>query len=329
MADMKVAAYICQGCGLGERLDTADLAKVAQKEGKVQLVKQHPFLCNAEGVATIRNDIDNEAVTHVVIAACSRRAKTEAFGFEDVAVSRANLREGVIWIRPDDEASRETTQEMAADYVRMGCAEAKKMKMPQIDPAAVTERTRAGRGRRHLRHDHRVGNLQGRLQGRAGGKGRRAGRLGRQAVQAFPRQVAVRRSAGHRRRGDGRRRERRCQHQGLHQRPHQQDRGRAGAFPGRRQRRVRCDGYREGRLHRPGHRLHPVRRQQAARAGLRQNRQCGRPSWPGSACQGRQRRSDASAPRTAAKSRPWCSCSAPASATRPAPICRTVPAPAA
>ncbi len=140
MADMKVAAYICQGCGLGERLDTASLAKIAQKEGKAQVVREHPFLCNAEGVAMIRNDIDNEAVTHVMIAACSRRAKTEAFGFTDVAMSRANLREGVIWIRPDDEASRETTQEMAEDYVRMGCAEVKKMKLPEADPAAVTER---------------------------------------------------------------------------------------------------------------------------------------------------------------------------------------------
>ena len=140
MADMKVAAYICEGCGLGERLDTADLTKVAQKEGKAQVVKQHPFLCNAEGVAMIRNDIENDAVTHVMIAACSRRAKTEAFGFTDVAVARANLREGVIWVRPDDEASRETTQEMAADYVRMGCAEVKKMKLPGGNPEAVTNR---------------------------------------------------------------------------------------------------------------------------------------------------------------------------------------------
>ncbi len=140
MADMKVAAYICQGCGLGERLDTADLAKVAQKEGKAAVVKEHPFLCNAEGVAMIRNDIDNEAVTHVMVAACSRRAKTEAFGFTDVAVSRANLREGVIWVRPDDEASRETTQEMAADYVRMGCAEVKKMKLPAGNAATAINR---------------------------------------------------------------------------------------------------------------------------------------------------------------------------------------------
>ena len=141
MADMKVAAYICQGCGLGDRLDTAALASVAKKEGKAALVREHEFLCNAAGVKLIRDDIANEAVTHVMIAACSRRAKTEAFGFTDVAVARANLREGVIWCQPETDEARETTQEMAEDYIRMGCAEVKKMTLPEGNPAAVTERT--------------------------------------------------------------------------------------------------------------------------------------------------------------------------------------------
>ncbi len=134
MAEQKVAAYICQGCGLGDRLDTADLAKIAQKEGKIAFAKEHEFLCNADGVQLIKNDIANEAVTHVVIGACSRRAKTEAFTFEGIHVSRANLREGVIWVRPDSDEHRETTQEMAADYIRMACAEAKKVKVPEVSP---------------------------------------------------------------------------------------------------------------------------------------------------------------------------------------------------
>jgi quinone-modifying oxidoreductase subunit QmoB len=33
MADIKVAAYICKGCGLGERLDADALVKIAQKDG--------------------------------------------------------------------------------------------------------------------------------------------------------------------------------------------------------------------------------------------------------------------------------------------------------
>ena len=117
MADMKTAAYICKGCGIGERVDTAQMAKVATKEGKMHLAREHDFLCSAAGVQTITDDIDKEGVTHVVIAACSRRAKTEAFYFPSVALARANIREGVIWARPDTEEARETTQEMADDYL--------------------------------------------------------------------------------------------------------------------------------------------------------------------------------------------------------------------
>lgn len=134
MAEQKIAAYICQGCGIGERLDTAALATIAKKEGKVALTREHPFLCNADGVQTIRNDIEGDSVTHIMIAACSRRAKTEAFNFPTVAMARANIREQVIWSQPAAEESRELTQEMADDYVRMGCAEVKKMIQPQGNP---------------------------------------------------------------------------------------------------------------------------------------------------------------------------------------------------
>ena len=134
MSDMKTAAYLCAGCGIGERLSAAQLAKVAEREGKMHLVRQHAFLCSSGGVQLIRDDLEREGVTHLMIAACSRRAKTEAFHFPNTAMSRANLREGVIWSQPDTEEARETTQEMADDYVRMGCAEVKKMKLPAGNP---------------------------------------------------------------------------------------------------------------------------------------------------------------------------------------------------
>jgi quinone-modifying oxidoreductase subunit QmoB len=134
MAETKTAAYICKGCGIGERIDTAQTAKIAEREGKMNLVRTHDFLCSAAGVQSIRDDIEKEGATHVMIAACSRRAKTEAFQFPSVALARANLREGVIWIRPDTAEAKETTQEMADDFVRMGCAEVKKMKLPAGNP---------------------------------------------------------------------------------------------------------------------------------------------------------------------------------------------------
>ena len=131
MADNKFAAYICAGCGLGDKLDMGALEKIALKEGKMALVKRHPFLCNAEGVQTIRDDMRDQGVTHLCIAACSRRSKTEAFNFPGVAVARANLREGVLWVVAEGAEHDEVRQEMAEDYLRMGCAEVKKLQVPR------------------------------------------------------------------------------------------------------------------------------------------------------------------------------------------------------
>ncbi len=131
MADMKIGAYICKGCGIEDRLDVDQLTMTATRDGKAAIGKDHEMLCNAEGVKMIQDDIDNEGVNRVVVVGCSRRAKTEAFSFEGVHISRVNLREGVIWVRPDTDEARETTQEMADDYVRMGCAESKYSKPPE------------------------------------------------------------------------------------------------------------------------------------------------------------------------------------------------------
>jgi len=132
MADeLLMGAYICKGCGIGDRLDCGQLEQTATRDGKAKYAKSHDFLCSAEGVAMIQADIDAGDTNHVIIGACSRRAKVEAFSFKEVSVARANLREGVIWVRPDNDEANETTQEMADDYVRMACAESKFQKLPQ------------------------------------------------------------------------------------------------------------------------------------------------------------------------------------------------------
>jgi quinone-modifying oxidoreductase subunit QmoB len=130
--DRKFAGFVCTGCGIGERLDAGQLEMTAKRDGKMTTCQQHEMLCSEAGVQMIRDTIDNEGATNIMIAACSRRAKVEAFNFTDVAMSRANLREGVIWARPDTDENRETTQEMADDYIRMACAEVKFMKKPNI-----------------------------------------------------------------------------------------------------------------------------------------------------------------------------------------------------
>jgi len=138
--EIKIGAYICKGCGIGDRLDTAQMAQVATRDVKASIAKEHDFLCNAEGVKMIQDDIDNEGVNRVAICACSRRAKTEAFNFEGVAITRGNIREGVLWVRPDTDEAKETTQDMADDYVRMAVTEAKFQKPPHASEEAKYER---------------------------------------------------------------------------------------------------------------------------------------------------------------------------------------------
>jgi len=139
--EKKIAAYICQGCGIADRVDTAQMSQIATRDAKAHLVKEHEFLCNADGVKMIQDDIDNEGVTHVAICACSRRAKVEAFNFQNVAITRGNIREGVIWVRPDTDEARETTQEMADDYVRMAVNEAKYATQPHSSEEATYNKT--------------------------------------------------------------------------------------------------------------------------------------------------------------------------------------------
>ena len=127
---MKVGGYLCTGCGIGERLNVKALTNVAVKEGRIAFCKTHDFLCSQAGVEQIKADLaaaGEDKVDRVVIMACSRRAKTESFSFGTTPMSRVNLREGVIWVRPAEAENDETTQEMAVVYIRMGCAEIKAM----------------------------------------------------------------------------------------------------------------------------------------------------------------------------------------------------------
>jgi quinone-modifying oxidoreductase subunit QmoB len=137
--DKKLGVYICKGCGIAEALDIDRLEKVVPP--KIEVRKTHPVLCSPEGVELIKQDIANEGVNTVVIAACSRRVLYDVFDFGPNAVQRVNLREGVVWSHKPNEENMtgeeggpqvdELIQEMAQDYLRMGMAEAEKIKRPE------------------------------------------------------------------------------------------------------------------------------------------------------------------------------------------------------
>ncbi len=123
----KIAAYICGGCDIGRSLDVEALRTAAAGENKLEICRDHPWLCSAEAVDAIRGDIAG-GVQAVVIAACSPRAMGSVFSFDGCQTERVNLREHVVW---SHEANNEDTQMLAEDYLRMGIARAREAKVPE------------------------------------------------------------------------------------------------------------------------------------------------------------------------------------------------------
>jgi quinone-modifying oxidoreductase subunit QmoB len=126
--EKKIGVYICTGCGIGDALDIEKLSTVATNECKAPICKSHPNLCSQEGAQLIKNDMANEGVNTVVIAACSPRVMYDVFNFEGVVLDRVNIREQVAWCQVPQ---HEDTQMLAEDYLRMGAAKVKQMELPE------------------------------------------------------------------------------------------------------------------------------------------------------------------------------------------------------
>ncbi len=135
--DKKLGVYVCGGCGISEAIDTGQLVKVAAQECKAPVARLHSFLCGAEGLEVIRQDLAGGAADSLVIAACSPRVKTDAFAFASATVERVNIREHVAWCH---QAQDEDTQALAEDYLRMGVVKARKTEPPEPVAEAVSKK---------------------------------------------------------------------------------------------------------------------------------------------------------------------------------------------
>ena len=99
--DKKTAVYICTGCGIGDALDIEELKEEGTEDFKIDVSKDHPCLCSAEGAELIKKDIADEGINTVIIGACSYRVNYDVFNFGlNVVVERVNLREQVAWVMP-------------------------------------------------------------------------------------------------------------------------------------------------------------------------------------------------------------------------------------
>lgn len=124
--EKKYGVYICKGCGIKEAVNIDKLVNTAKK---VPLCRTHDAMCSPDGIKLIKDDMRNEGVNTVIIAACSPRAKYEEFSFPGTnIVERVNIREFVAWAM---EPGSDAAQEAAEDYLVMGITKAQKGGLPE------------------------------------------------------------------------------------------------------------------------------------------------------------------------------------------------------
>ena len=121
MAEPKLGVYICSDCGIGGALNTEALENIAKNQYRVEVVKTVPFLCSQEGSQLIKDDINNEGVNKIVIAACSPRVHYDIFDFDPAqyVTERVNLREHIVWSQmgSEEEVDGEVAEPAAVDLV--------------------------------------------------------------------------------------------------------------------------------------------------------------------------------------------------------------------
>ena len=110
---LKTGVLVCDcGPNIGERIDTDALVSFAGELPGVVFTKKYPLLCSADGKAQMAQDIQDQCLERVVIAACSPREHEKTFmevcalaGMNPYLMQMVNIREQCSWVVDDRAAA--------------------------------------------------------------------------------------------------------------------------------------------------------------------------------------------------------------------------------
>jgi heterodisulfide reductase subunit A len=123
----RVGVYICHcGSNIAGTIDCESVAKrVGEKDPEVVVSRDYKFMCSSLGQSIIEEDIRNENLDRVVVAACSphlhektfRRACTNA-GLNPYLMQMVNVREHISWVTGDKAAATGKAEAMITGAVQ-------------------------------------------------------------------------------------------------------------------------------------------------------------------------------------------------------------------
>ncbi|MFN2291551.1 MAG: FAD-dependent oxidoreductase [Anaerolineae bacterium] len=112
----RIGVYICEcGINIGSVVDVEEVVRFAQGLPNVFIARPHRYTCSEAGQEMIRQDIQEQDLSRVVVASCSPRMHEATFqravasgGLNPYYFQMANIREHVSWVVKDGD--RATTK---------------------------------------------------------------------------------------------------------------------------------------------------------------------------------------------------------------------------
>ena len=140
--EIRVGVYVCHcGVNIGGVVNCEEVSEYAKTIPNVVVAREYKYMCSDPGQTLIQNDIKEQNLNRVVVAACSprlheptfRRAVKEA-GLNPFLFEFANLREQDSWVHMNEP---EAATAKAKDLVRMACAKARLLKPLEAEKVSV------------------------------------------------------------------------------------------------------------------------------------------------------------------------------------------------
>ncbi|NHI92282.1 MAG: CoB--CoM heterodisulfide reductase iron-sulfur subunit A family protein [Candidatus Lokiarchaeota archaeon] len=136
---IKVGVFICHcGSNIGGVIDINELATQLRKEENISTINAYTFMCSEQGQQLIRNQIKQNGINRIVIAACSPKLHEATFqkvlkdeGLNPFYLDIANIREQCSWVHSDEP---EKASEKAAKLIKAAA-----VKAMQLEPVQTYE----------------------------------------------------------------------------------------------------------------------------------------------------------------------------------------------
>ncbi|MGQ9720114.1 MAG: 4Fe-4S binding protein [Candidatus Jordarchaeum sp.] len=140
--EVRIGVYVCHcGTNIAGVVDPVELAEYAKTLPNVVVSKEYRFMCSDPGQEMIKEDIKEQNLNRVVVAACSPRLHEPTFrrvceeaGLNQFLFEQANIREHDTWVHMREP---EKALEKAKDLIRIAVAKATALEPLEVQKVKV------------------------------------------------------------------------------------------------------------------------------------------------------------------------------------------------